>query len=138
MLISLYPPRPLASVYDMVTERGKSSSGKSYAERMVAMSLPLPVGEFMRARATLVVAVKGFMGVTRGEDEAEEDGSGAMVIALIQLMCSLATINSEWFWILDENTTRCPMTTSTINPISFVVLGSNNKVSDYLPLMFLL
>ena len=56
----------------MVTERGTSSSGRSYAERMVAMSLPLPVGADMIALATLVVAVSGSI-------VDDEVGSGAMV-----------------------------------------------------------
>ena len=44
-----------------MTDSGTDPSGKSYAERIVAMSLPLPVGADMIALAILVVAVSGSM-----------------------------------------------------------------------------
>lgn len=44
-----------------MTDSGTEPSGKSYAERIVAMSLPLPVGADMIALAILVVAVSGSM-----------------------------------------------------------------------------
>ena len=64
----------------MVTEVGTSSSGSSYAESMVATSLPLPVGAFMIAFATVAVAVNGSIGVVLGADDEEKDGSGAIII----------------------------------------------------------
>ena len=44
-----------------MTDSGTEPSGKSYADRIVAMSLPLPVGADMIALAMLVVAVSGSM-----------------------------------------------------------------------------
>ena len=44
-----------------MTDSGTEPSGRSYAERIVAMSLPFPVGADMIALAILVVAVSGSM-----------------------------------------------------------------------------
>ena len=69
----------------MVTDSGTAPSGKSYAERMVAMSLPFPVGADMIALAILVVAVSGSM-VDDDDDEEEPEepaAFGAMVDELV-------------------------------------------------------
>ena len=64
----------------------------------MATSFPFPVGAFIIALATFVVAVKGSMGMGVDEDE-EEDGSGAMVVGSFAGMVGLCCVAGDG----DEN-----------------------------------
>lgn len=65
-----------------MTDSGTEPSGRSYAERIVAMSLPLPVGADMIALAILVVAVSGSMLLDELLGVAVPAALGAMVVSV--------------------------------------------------------
>ena len=65
-----------------MTDSGTEPSGKSYADRIVAMSLPLPVGADMIALAILVVAVSGSMLLDELLGVAVPAALGAMVVSV--------------------------------------------------------